>query len=175
MIIIVFHLFLFTRIWPRCYISTNESEESQVSANVFSSGSNKNVLNFYKPSVSVVCLCDFDIPTCHYLLESQLGIAGGAGEAVDTPGLVKGRHHWKSHRGKRSQKTAADTVQLWSCFHFLHRNINVDVDTAPIIIKPWCFNCYKTKLLTISFNNTIAVVANISEQLSVSAGRETED
>lgn len=27
------------------------------------------------------------------VLESELGVAGGAGEAVDTPGLVQGRHH----------------------------------------------------------------------------------
>lgn len=29
----------------------------------------------------------------HYLLEGELGVAGGTGETVDAPGLVQGRHH----------------------------------------------------------------------------------
>lgn len=33
------------------------------------------------------------LQTCTNLLESQLGVACGAGKTVDTPGLVQGRHH----------------------------------------------------------------------------------
>lgn len=52
--------------------------------------------------------------------------------------------------------------------------MNVDVDTAPLIINYYDFIVKKLKFLTISLNNTVAVVANISKQLSARAGREAD-
>lgn len=50
----------------------------------------------------------------YYLLEGELGVAGRAGKAVDTPGLVEGRHHWKKKiEEKESHESLSGIAIIW--------------------------------------------------------------